>query len=212
MARKKKPSGRPKNGRSTSQGPTKRKYLIVCEGETERNYFKNFNRPWHRLTVVNFPRSPYALVQTAIAKAANSGFFQVWVVFDLDYTPSKGDRQFEEFTDTLRLAEKHGIYVAYSIDAFELWFRLHYELVTTPIHRQQLYTDLNKRWEIDYEKDGKTADIYTRLDGDPEASLPAAIERAQLIMEQHPDFTVKDRPSLTTVHHLVQNLLTEDHQ
>ncbi|MEM7572309.1 MAG: RloB family protein [Bacteroidota bacterium] len=211
MPRKKKPSGRKRAAAKPRRLRVNRSsFLIVCEGETEENYFKSFQAEWNSIKASSYKRSPYGLVETAIGLATEKSFEEIWAVFDLDYNPSQGPQQFDAFRAALKLAEDSGVRVAYSIDAFEIWFRLHYENITTPIARQQLYEDLSRRWAIDYSAEGKTSDIFSRLQEDPNASLGLAMERARVLFEKHIDTPFEERPSLSTVYILVHNLSTED--
>jgi len=93
----------------------------LCEGQTERLYFKSF----HDRGVSVEPRDEIGdrrkLVADAI-KIDDGSYDQVWVVFDLDYERARGKEQLAEFDATIAKARKAGIRVAYSVDAFELWF------------------------------------------------------------------------------------------
>lgn len=71
---------------------------------------------------------------------------QCWVVFDKDDFPDK------DFNQAIQLAEKNGFRVAYSNQAFEYWFLLHYNLYTGAIHRNQYKDILSKLIGISYVK------------------------------------------------------------
>lgn len=104
--------------------------------------------------------------------------------------------------------------MAYSIDSFEIWFRLHYENITTRIGREQLYADLSRRWETDYEQYGKVeataCELPARLEADEEASREEAIKRAKKLHEDKQELLYQEQPSVTTVYRLVHNLITRD--
>lgn len=216
MARSKKPSGRSERTQTPRRERiVKQIFLIVSEGETtERYYLKTFEQPWSKVLVQPEKGSAEYLVDKAIAKGKDNPFEEVWVVFDLDYDPSRGNEQYHLFTQAINKAEKAGIRVAYSIDAFELWFRLHYEPITGHLSRKQLYEDLSRRWDINYERDGKTAaftkGIKELLEIDENASLQEAITRSERLYEERSHLPYQEQGSVTTIHLLIHNLTTED--
>jgi hypothetical protein len=62
---------------------------------------------------------------------------EAWVVLDRDANPlNKLDKA--HFNQALELAKANHIFAAYSNDAFELWFLLHYQDLWTAVHRDQL--------------------------------------------------------------------------
>ncbi len=180
------------------KGKPKDLILIVCEGEqTEPNYFENF-----KLTNVDIDRSGYntdSLVNRAIelkkqAKKYGKIYNQVWCVFDRDsFKP-------QNFNNAIFLAEKNNIKVAYSNEAFELWYLLHFHFYDTGISRKDYCKKLDKLLCHKYEKNSK--DIYDEL----LERQGIAIKNAQKLLAQHlkpnPE---KNNPS-TTVHLLVEEL------
>ncbi len=104
----------------------KQSFLIVCEGEnTEPDYFKAF-----RMTAATVKALGQAMITMALVNKAISireadhqkkrEYDQCWVVFDKDDFPA------QDFNQAIQLAEKNGFRVAYSNQAFEYWFLLHY--------------------------------------------------------------------------------------
>jgi len=164
-----------------------KRFLILCEGQTERLYFKSF----HTRGVSVEPRDSIGdrrkLVADAI-KLDDGSYDQIWVVFDLDYEPARGKEQFEEFDATIAKAQAAGIRVAYSVDAFELWFLLHYTYVSSRQERLYYYKQLSKRWDINYVKEGKKAKfclgIRELLEKDENASQEEAIKRARKLLKR----------------------------
>ncbi|MFK8162055.1 MAG: RloB family protein [Lewinella sp.] len=215
MAREKKPSGLTKKNR---RNPPRRKpdevFYLVGEGEsTEKFYFESFSIPGTlKVDYKSYTRSAQQLVEKAVANSKDKNYSEVWVVFDLDYNPARGDEQYAEFTKAIQYAIKHSIKVAYSIDSFEIWFRLHYENITTRIAREQLYDDLSRRWETDYEQYGKeeafARELAARLENDPDADRQEAITRAKNLHEKYKALPYREQPSMTTVYRLVHNLTT----
>jgi hypothetical protein len=75
-----------------------------------------------------------------------------------------------------------------------------------------LYRDLSKRWNIEYEKDGKrealAKGIFAKLAEDENADVKEAIRRAEKLLEASKGLPVKDQNPITTVHLLVKKLLS----
>jgi|AntRauTorckE5430_2_1112549.scaffolds.fasta_scaffold07899_2 hypothetical protein len=187
-----------------------KRFLILCEGQTERLYFKSF----HDRGVSVEPRDPIGdrrkLVADAI-KLDDGSYDQVWVVFDLDYDPTRGKEQLADFDATIAKARKVGIRVAYSVDAFELWFVLHYTYVNSRQERSYYYNQLSKHWDMNYEREGKKAKfclgIRELLEKDDNASQEDAIKRAKKLMELHAGELPHGQNPVTTVFELVEELV-----
>lgn len=189
----------------------KRTFLILCEGQTEKDYFSAFNSDRVAVSTKHLGCAGEELVVCAIEYADGESYDEVWAVYDVDYNANEGEKQFERFANSLRLAAENNIKVAYSNDAFELWFRLHYEQVTGTLTRRQLYEDLSKRWNMDYAGDGKqrkfTSTINKRISEDEYADVRLAIQRAEKLYEQNAHLPFAEQNPLTTVHLLVARLL-----
>ncbi|WP_044103841.1 RloB family protein [Neolewinella persica] len=187
-----------------------KRFLILCEGQTERLYFKSF----HDKGVSVEPRDPNGDRRQLVKDAINSddgSYDQIWVVFDLDYLPAKGKGQLAEFDATILKAQEAGIRVAYSVDAFELWFCLHYTYVNTRQERTYYYEQLSKRWSVNYEREGKKArfclGIRELLEKDEAASEEEAIKRAKRLLQNHDGMPPHSQNPVTTVFELVEELL-----
>lgn len=195
---------------------SRRTFLILCEGQTEADYFLAFNSDAVAVTAENLGCAGSGLVECAVQYRDAGIYDEVWCVYDLDYNASEGNDQYRRFQESLDHAEREGIAVAYSIDAFELWFRLHYETVTGPIHRRQLYEDLSRRWEMNYAADGKhhsfTRTIKQRLDDDPAADVHLAIKRAEKLHREQIHLPLAEQNPISTVYQLVANLLKTIHE
>ncbi|RME44684.1 MAG: RloB domain-containing protein [Caldilineae bacterium] len=207
MARKPKPSGRklPDKGKPLlRQRPVNRRelrprFLIVCEGEkTEPNYFRSF-RVNAVVEVRGIGRNTLQLVEYArkLQNEANrkgQPYTQVWIVLDRDTFPA------QDFNDAIRQAEKEGFGVAYSNEAFELWYVLHFEYLDSAISRRQYQKKLAGKLKRPYRKNDIT--LYRHL-------LPhqdTAIRNAQKLLASYPTPNpARDNPC-TTVHLLVQEL------
>ena len=114
------------------------RFLIVCEGErTEPNYFKELVRDRYSEVrsedIVGEGRSTCALVKRAeeirekLERQRQLRFDRVWVVFDKD--------DFNDFNEAIVLAERKGYKAAWSNEAFELWYLLHFIDLDSAISR-----------------------------------------------------------------------------
>ncbi len=170
-------------------------FLIVCEGErTEPNYFRSFRVPTIRIEVKGLGFNTISLVEAAIMEKANHEYDQTWCVFDRDSFPA------ENFNRAIFLAKEHDIKVAYSNEAFELWYLLHYHYYDTAIGRKEYCKRLTDLMGMEYKKNHP--DIYRLL----ENRQASAIRNAEKLLTQYnPPRAEKDNPS-TTVHLLVQEL------
>lgn len=184
--------------RQNETRPTRQRFLIVCEGkETEPNYFNAFRLP--KVVVIGDAGNPRAVVQKAIdeqkkEKKKHQEFDQVWCVFDKDEIPAA------LFREALQLAKQHHIQVAYSNEAFELWYLLHFNYYDTALSRSEYADRLTNLLGTPYRKNDKA--IYQQL----KAKQPQAIQNAERLLSQYtPPNPAEDNPS-TTVHLLVQEL------
>ena len=173
----------------------RQRFLIVCEGEkTEPNYFNSFRVPGVVIDVRGIGENTVRLVERAIKLREEDDYDQVWCVFDRDIFPV------ENFNAALRLAEKHGIKVAYSNEAFELWYVLHFNYHQSATARRLYVGMLNDLLGVPYEKN--RLDMYERLEDRQET----AIRNAERLLDTYqPRRPAHDNPS-TTVHLLVQEL------
>ncbi len=207
MPRTPKPSGRklPDKGEQLSQKrvvktrSTRPVFLIVCEGkQTESNYFKAFELHLHlsiTVEVVGLGDNTLNLVRQAGKRAKQGAYSQVWCVFDRDSFPAG------QFNEALVLAEREGFKVAYSNEAFELWYLLHFYYHDTGIARVLYEDKLTERLGKPYRKNDPA--MYRLL----EDLQPAAIRNAQTLLDSYGEVhnPEQDNPC-TTVHLLVQEL------
>ncbi|MDF5732679.1 MAG: RloB family protein, partial [Rhizonema sp. PD38] len=103
------------------------RFLIVCEGEkTEPNYFKSFRVPGKVvIDIRGLGNNTIGLVEEVVIIKNDAEYDQVWCVFDRDSFPRK------DFNAALALATRENIQVAYSNEAFELWYLLHFHYYDT---------------------------------------------------------------------------------
>lgn len=173
----------------------RQRFLIVCEGEkTEPNYFNGFRVPGVVIDVRGIGENTVRLVERAIKLMDKGDYDQVWCVFDRDSFPAKN------FNAALHLAGQHTINVAYSNEAFELWYVLHFNFHQAASRRGSYAKKLTTLLKAPYEKN--LPDMYGRLEGFQEA----AIQNAEKLSNRYdPPNPARDNPS-TTVHLLVKEL------
>ena len=122
---------------------------------------------------------------------------QCWVVFDKDDFPAK------DFNDAIALAKKNGFKVAYSNQAFEYWFLLHFNLYKGALHRNSYADMLSRLAGISYSKtEGFGAIMYNRL----LHLQPQAIKNAATVLADVSHGNPAMEESSTTVHLLVEEL------
>jgi hypothetical protein len=194
---RKKATSRGYSPRKVDTREVRQRFLIVCEGEkTEPNYFRSFRVPRNvvEIDVHGLGENPSRLVNSAKELKEQEEYDQVWCVFDRDsWTP-------EDFNNAVSKAEGQGFKVAYSNEAFELWYVLHFEFLHTGIPRSDYLQKLSLLLGRKYQKNSDT--IYDELF----EHQPTAIRNAtNLLKHYRPCNPCKDNPS-TTVHLLVQEL------
>ena len=179
----------------------KKTFLIVCEGvNTEPEYFNAFRLTSATVKAIGKGLGTMALVREAISareqeKQKGKSFNFCWVVFDKD--------DYQNFDEAIEFAGKNGFEVAYSNQAFELWFLLHFKKYSGKLHRREYPKLLEKHIGFPYSKqEGFAKRLFPIL-------LPfqsTAITNAETIIAE----TQGTKPSLaessTTVHNLVKKL------
>ena len=185
------------SSRKVNTKEVKQRFLIVCEGaKTEPNYFKKFRVPKTVIDVKGVGENPSRLVQSAIKlkEDADEEYDQVWCVFDRDDWPP------QDFNNAIYKAESHNLKVAYSNEAFELWYVLHFEFLNTGIPRDDYIKKMARLLGKKYQKNSDT--IYDELQNRQETAIRNA---EKLLASYNPSNPGQDNPS-TTVHLLVKEL------
>lgn len=160
------------------------RFLIVCEGEkTEPNYFKAFTERWSEVKEVNVKGCGCSTcqlineakkIQEKIEHERQVSFDRVWLVFDKD--------EFTDFNKAIEDAKKEGMNCAWSNQAFELWYVLHFQYLVTGVDRKQ-YIEMiedkvrkaSKSKKFKYKKNDEGFYQILQKHGDEEQ----AIKRAQ---------------------------------
>lgn len=199
---------------------TKRKfYLIVCEGEkTEPNYFNALksNLPRGILELVSIDvegtgKNTLSIIEETkrLKKVYEDQYLRkidkIWAVFDKDSFTA------EQFNNAILKGEtsKPKINCAWSNEAFELWYLLHFSYYNTGVSRAR-YQHLLKR-EItkvtgnqDYRYKKNSTEMFELLDryGDQEF----AIVNAKKLDRLYFDKKYADHNPQTKVHILIEEL------
>ncbi len=191
-------------GRLGRRAPTRRKrvrLLIVCEGSrTEPLYFMGFRVKVEDAEILGEGCNTVSLVQRTIEirqkfLEERKEFDQVWCVFDRDEFP------IQNFNRALELAAQNGIRVAYSNQAFEVWYLLHFAFHNAALHRTQYAEKLEKALSRPYRKNDPA--IYEIL----RSKRADAIRNARRLHQDYdPHIPVTDNPC-TTVYLLVEELI-----
>lgn len=199
--RKKRPS------REFRTRPQRERVLIVCEGtRTEPNYFEALKQelPQHVAEVIDIQgigANTQSLVDEAKKRRnqkvnTDYPYDEVWVVFDCD---SFGAAQFD---NAIHSADAAGLKTAWSNEAFELWYILHFEARQTGMSRSKYRACLATHLGRTYEKND--ADMYSKLakKGDEQE----AISRARALQQVHQGTPPHQANPCTTVSELVDKL------
>ncbi len=176
----------------------RKSFIIFTEGQTEEGYLKTFKARCKTIKGGNALR----LVEEAIVQKANvkRDVDQYWIVFDRD------DSTEAEFIKAIDLAERNGLKVAYSCEAFELWWLFHFVQIQAPIQRKD-YEKKIKQYLQEYSsrEKGLVQGQYMRLLLNPR--LSNGIENAK---QAHQKFNLPNiafHQSVTTVYELVELLI-----
>lgn len=174
------------------------KFLIVCEGErTEPNYFRSFRVSKDVVVeVLGFGYNTVSLIQKAIElqNAHSEEYDQVWCVFDRDSFPA------QNFNQALALAKQNKIFVAYSNEAFELWYLLHFHYYDTAVTRRDYCTKLGELLGREYQKNQD--DMYHLL----LSRQTNALKNAKRLLKCYSPIKPEQNNPSTTVHLLVEQL------
>lgn len=190
--------------RASSLRTVKQTFLIVCEGEvTEPEYFNSFRLTSANVKAIGKGMNTISLVKEAIAirdieKRRNRNYDQCWVVFDKD------DFTDGDFNAAIQMAQTNGFHVAYSNQAFEFWFLLHFNLYQGAIHRNRYAEMLTHLLGFKYGKaKGNSVKVFNVIY--PRTRM--AIDNAKNVLKAFDGSNPAKEESSTTVHQLVERLL-----
>ena len=187
-----------------------KKFLIVCEGQTEEIYFKSFPVLTASVKAEPTGSTKLALVKEAKKLAKEDNYDEIWCVFDMDINYADKENQRNDFNSAIKQCQETKKFkVAYSNDCFELWFYLHFTYSDQKNHRTFYYKKLREFWNINYEEKGKELDfcttIYSKLQ-ESNCSQEEATKRAEKLFNSKILDSPCDQNPVTTVFELVREL------
>ncbi|MGB4594525.1 MAG: RloB family protein [Anaerolineaceae bacterium] len=187
---------RPNHTRRLNLFEPRQSFLIVCEGEkTEPYYFSRFPIPQDSIVIVEgIGANTLSLVKETIRLKSEKKYNQVWCVFDMD------SFSIENINSAIQLAERNGIKLAYSNEAFELWYILHFEYLNSGIDRQQYKEKLNRLLGFRYQKNNPQ--IYDLI----WSRQKVAIRNARRLLSEYTNPHPWTNNPSTSVHLLVEQL------
>lgn len=197
-------------------------FLIVCEGaKTEPLYFEAFRADLPKgvlentnLEIEGEGKNTLSLIEEVMEirrrreKAVGRHYDQVWAVFDSDSFPA------QNFNNAIFKARDANpeIRCAWSNEAFELWYLLHFEFFQDAASRHQYQARLE---QVISQKMGKSFK-YLKNDSDMYALLKKygnrrqAIAWAAALEKRHQRENFADHNPCTKVYKLVQELIKLD--
>lgn len=203
--------------RASKKRPPRRliiRYLIICEGEkTEPNYFKALigslgtseSKVIEDPEIFGLGRGTTSLLLAALRKKEELEndraytFDRCWLVFDKD--------DFPDFNNAIDEAQQKGFNVAWTNEAFELWYYLHFQYLDTPVCRDQYIKMINreiKKYIPNFKYEKNNSGMLEILDQFGKENK--AMEFAQRLFELHHEETYECMCPCTTVYKLVQEL------
>lgn len=188
-----------------------RKYfLIVTEGERTEplyfNYFKNYlpKKLLETIEVSGEGDNTVNIVRKAIELrnernlSLKPKFDEVWAVFDKDDFPSS------RFNAAVGLANKEGINSGHSNQSFELWYVLHFQYLTSALHRRDYIKLLSKSLGFKYEKNNPKVVEHLFM----KCNVKQAIAWAKSLEKLHKGKTPAQSCPSTKVYELVEKLMS----
>jgi hypothetical protein len=210
-----------KDSKRKTQFKSKRKfYLIVCEGEkTEPNYFNSLkdSLPKGVLALVNIDingtgRNTLSIIEETkkLRKSYESKYLRkidkVWAVFDRDSFPS------ENFNNAIAKGEnsKPKINCAWTNEAFELWYLLHFSYYNTGVSRDRFQKLLEREiikcsGDSSYKYKKNSTEMYELLIKFGNQNF--AIENSERLDNLYDDERFADHNPRTKVHILIKELI-----
>ncbi|MCL6540302.1 MAG: RloB family protein [Roseiflexus sp.] len=186
---------RGRRGRIVGRREVRQRFLIVCEGgKTEPGYFRSFQVPGMVVEIRSTTHRGLALINEAIQRRTQDEYDQIWCVFDRDDLPDAVIRQ------AFNHARREDINIAFSNQAFELWYLLYFAYYNTAMMRHQYSSLLSSHLGCTYTKN--STNMYTILLG----RQATAINHARRLYAQYSPWDPATADPSTTVHLLVEEL------
>jgi hypothetical protein len=172
-------------------------FMIFTEGQTEEGYFKKFKVRCKTIPGGNALRNvEEAIIQK---KQLKKPYDEYWVVFDQDATPKN------DFLKAISLATANGLKVAYSCQAFEIWWLFHFTEIAAPIQRKDYEKKLKKHLP-DYKQREKGQTQGERMWLQLNKLKETGIANAKKAHTKFPQPELAFDQSVTTVYELVEFL------
>ena len=152
------------------------------------------------------------VVEKAIELKNKNNYDRIWAVFDKDDISAK------DFNNAIILGIENGIEVAWSNEAFELWYLYHFQNVTTAISRKQYEEKISVA--VKSSPKYKSTKKYKYTKEDPYnycimttyGSMENAIRYAEAKHLEYNDSKYANQNPCTTVYRLVRQLLGQDEE
>lgn len=181
-------------GRRVGTRDPRERILIVCEGEkTEPLYFRAFPVTSAAVKTVGVGANTRTVVEEAIRLRDEDpdAFDQVWCVFDRDSFPK------QRMNEAVSECARQGFGAAWSNEAFELWYLLHFDYCDAALSRATYQSRLSAKLGTPYAKGRR--DLYDTL----LPRLDMALRHAEKLEELNGHLLPADANPMTTVHALV---------
>lgn len=189
-------------------------FLIVCEGEkTEPNYFKAIKDdfPIGTIAIVDIEgtgKNTLGIIDECISIREKSfrKYDRIWAVFDRDSFPAVN------FDNAINKAEANKIKCAWTNEAFELWFLLHFQYVNTALNRDSyksyLEREVRRKGLTNYKYAKNSPLTYSLLKSIGDKNQ--AIAWAKLLDDVFKDKSYSTHNPCTKVYLLVEELNNPD--
>lgn len=209
-----------KTKRKTDTRDKHKFYLIVCEGtKTEPNYFESLkkNLPKGVVELFNIDiegtgKNTLTIIEDAkkYRKAYEQKYHRTidktWAVFDRDSFPA------QNFDNAISKAEKSKpkIHCAWSNEAFEIWYLLHFHFFNTGLTRDRyaelIEKELKKHYS-DYKYEKNSIQMYDLLQ--KHENMDFAIENAKKLEALYYDKKYSTHNPRTKVYAIVEELIKQ---
>jgi len=195
-------------------------YLVVCEGiKTEPNYFEGLKKEIpkgklhsNNLEIGGTGKNTLSIIKETIKISKKIQmeksivFDEIWVVFDKDSFPDVN------FNNAISKAKSYkNMRCAWSNQAFELWYLLHFQFVNTAIDRDvyksYLEREINRVSKIEFKYEKNRPDMYDILK--EYGNQLQAIKWARKLVGQYQDEDYASQNPCTFVHELVDKLINK---
>jgi RloB-like protein len=194
--------------------PQRKYILIVCEGtKTEPNYFEAIKAKLPRgvmetIDIQGLGKNTLTIIEDGIKlrekalKEKYRIYDEVWAVFDKDSFPDRN------FNNAINRAESQGIDCAWTNEAFELWYLLHFQYVDVGMSRENykpfIERELTKKMGKPFSYKKNAVDMYSILQ--VYGNETQAIEWAKSLEQLYDNKEFATHNPCTKVHILVSKL------